>query len=155
MIGFSGPGGGGEDRPATTGPASGARQGIQTSSWLPGAGTTPKQRGAAINSGLTTQRINEEGDGGGTPEDVRNGVWGDSGELGGQRYGDDTVGNDDYSRTLKIKAAQTLFRMSMESGAEVILTRSILLNGLSSYHRHIAVVSDAWVVEWARTFVYL
>ena len=50
--------------------------------------------------------------------------WGDAGEGSGQRSVEG-VGDDDYSQTLKIKAAQALFRMSLEPGGEVRAKRVI------------------------------
>lgn len=45
---------------------------------------------------------------------------GDGGRAGGHGMGD-AVGQDEYSQNLKIKAAQALFRMSLEQGGEVRL----------------------------------
>lgn len=120
MNNVSGPGGvaGGDER---TGPAvlvAGARQGVHTAPGGGGVISTTKQRNNV--GGQAVQRNNENGDGGGASEEGRGGVgWRDGAEGGGQRVTEGGFGNEDYSQTLKIKAAQALFRMSLESGGEV------------------------------------
>lgn len=106
----------GDERHGSPGPAAGARQGVQTAPGGPGGGLPAKQR---VSAGGPTVQRNEDGESGRAVEDARGGGWGDSGESGGQRLSDGSIGDDDYSQMLKIKAAQALFRMSLEPGGEV------------------------------------
>lgn len=96
-----------------------------------GAGGLPTKQKAATNVGLVTQRPNnDDPDELGPNADETRGVsGGDGGGVGGGETGADASGGqrtggavseDDYSQTLKIKAAQALFRMSLEPGGEVI-----------------------------------
>lgn len=116
MAGMGGPGGSGEDRTGTTSPAVAARQGAQTAPGGTGAGSLTKQRTTA--GGMAVQRNSvDDGEGGTNVEESRGGGGGDGGESGGRRLSDGV--GDDHSHTLKIKAAQALFRMSLEPGGEV------------------------------------
>lgn len=103
VSGSGGPVGGGEDRHGLTGgPAAGTRQGVQTA---PG--------GSGIGSGIIKHGRNAAG-----------GAMTDDGEvaLGTEEARierrDSSIGDNDLSQTLKIKAAQALFRMSLEPGGE-------------------------------------
>lgn len=125
-VGGTGGTGGGEECPVPTSPVGGARQGNQAPSGGAGAGSPGKQRSSA--AGATTQKSIDDTDTGGTPGEKRScggggggggGVWGDGGESIGHGAVD-AMGEDDYSHTLKIKAAQALFRMSLEPGGEVM-----------------------------------
>lgn len=111
-----GAGGGGEDRHGNSvpGAASGARQGSVTpTGGSGGVGASTKQRGAGVGG--------EDEDGGRAVEEGRGGRGWRNRESGDQRLMDGgRLGDDDYSKMLKIKAAQALFRMSLEPGGEVI-----------------------------------
>ena len=104
--------GGGEDRHSSVlGPASSTRQGTVTPPGGSGVGAATKQRAGGGGG--------EDDDGGRAAEEARGRGWRNR-ESGDQRLIDGRLGDDDYSEMLKIKAAQALFRMSLEPGGEVI-----------------------------------
>ncbi len=109
LSGYGGATGGGEDRHGLAGgPTSGARQGVQTA---PG--------GAGNNSsGLAKHGRNAFG-GLATADD---GEGGQGAEEAGTEPQDSGIGDNDHSQTLKLKAAQALFRMSLEAGGEASFT---------------------------------
>lgn len=109
LSGYGSATGGGEDRHGLAGgPASGARQGVQTAPG--GTGNS--------SSGLAKHGRNAFG-GLATADD---GEGGQGAEEAGAEAQDSGFGDNDHSQTLKLKAAQALFRMSLEPGGEASLT---------------------------------
>lgn len=129
MASTGGAAGSSEGRPGAPGPAAGTRQGAQTAPGGSGVGLPTKQWVAT--GGLAAPRSNEDGDGGGG-EEARSGGWGDSGEGAGHVVADGGIGDNDYNRTLKTKAAQALFRMSLKPGGEV---RGVIRKAFDMYNR--------------------
>lgn len=113
-VGTGGAAAGGEDRHGPTGgPAAGTR--VQTAPGGSGIGSGPTKHGRRPSGRLA---MTEDGEGGErTEETLGGGGWGDGGEGAGAQDGG--VGDNDHSQILKIKAAQALFRMSLETGEEV------------------------------------
>lgn len=118
LSGSGGTAGGGEDRHGLPGgPAAGARQGAQTAPGGSGAGSGLAKNGKQANP--------DDGDGGESAEETRGGGgWGEGGVGGGHH--DSGMGDNDHSQILKIKAAQALFRMSLEPGGEASWTVLLL-----------------------------
>ena len=111
LSAYGGTTGGGEDRHGLTGgPASGARQGVQTAP------------GGAGNSSSGLAKHSRNAFGGLTTTD--DGEGGQGTEEAGVEPQDSGIGDNDHSQTLKLKAAQALFRMSLEPGGEVRWTRA-------------------------------
>lgn len=104
LSGSGGAAGGDEDRHRlANGLAAGARQGVQTAPGSGvGSGSAKHGRNAAGGLAMTDDR-----EGGLGTEEARIVEPQDSG-----------IGDNDHSQTLKIKAAQALFRMSLEPGGE-------------------------------------
>lgn len=126
VSGSGGAVGGGEDRHGLTGgPAAGARQGAQTAPGGSGAGSGLAKSGRNNASGGLANP--EDGDGGEGTEEARGGLgWGGEGGEGGGGQQDSGIGDNDHSQILKIKAAQALFRMSLEPGGEASWTLLVL-----------------------------
>lgn len=104
LSGSGGAAGGGEDRHGLTGGlATGARQGVQTAPGGSGIGSGPAKHGRNAPGGLA---MADDGEGGQGTEEAR------------IERQDSSIGDNDHSQTLKIKAAQALFRMSLEPGGE-------------------------------------
>lgn len=104
--------GGGEDRHSSVlGPASSTGQSMVTPPGGSGVGAATNQRAGGGGG--------EDDDGGRAAEEARGRGWRNR-ESGDQRLMDGRLGDNDYSEMLKIKAAQALFRMSLEPGGEVI-----------------------------------
>ena len=111
VSGSGGAAGGGDDRHGLTGGlAAGARQGVQTAPGS-GAGSGPAKHGRNATGGLA---MTDDGEGGQSTEEAR------------IERQDSSIMDNDHSQTLKIKAAQALFRMSLEPGGEASLERNIL-----------------------------
>ncbi|CAM9130756.1 unnamed protein product, partial [Ectocarpus fasciculatus] len=125
-AGTSGAAGSGDDRHGPTGGATGgARQGAQTAPGGSGSGPGSTKHGRSGPGGVA---MTDDGEGGeGTEEARGGGGWGDGGE--GSGHHDGVIEDNDHSQTLKIKAAQALFRMSLEPGGEVL---AFLVNGVKT-----------------------
>lgn len=120
LSGSGGAAGGGEDRQGLTGgPVAGARQGVQTAPGGSGAGSGLAKNGRNAPGGLANP---DDEDGREGAEEARGGGGWEGGESGGQH--DNSTGDNDHSQILKIKAAQALFRMSLEHGGEASCTAS-------------------------------
>lgn len=94
----------------------------------PGGGGAPGLPArSSAGAGSTGRRASEDVDAMEIKADESrgNGAGGGATEGDGERAGGhgmrDAVGQDEYSQNLKIKAAQALFRMSLEQGGEVRL----------------------------------
>lgn len=98
VSGSSGAAGGGEDRHGLT-----SGQGVQTAPGGAGIGSGPAKHGRNSPGWLA---ITDDGEGGQGTEEAR------------IERQDSRIMDDDHSQTLKIKAAQALFRMSLEPGGE-------------------------------------
>lgn len=115
-AGTSGAAGSGEDRHGPAGgPMGGARQGAQTAPGGSGSGPGSTKHGRSAPGRVV---MTDDGEGGeGTEENRGGGGWGDGRE--GSGHLDGVIEDNDHSQILKIKAAQALFRMSLEPGGEV------------------------------------
>ena len=127
--GVNGTGGAGDERGGISGAPTGGRQGAQTV--LGGQGIVLTSKQSAPSGGLITQRNSEEDqDGDISLEDAQSSRLRDSGDCAEREV--DDIGDNDYSKTLKLKAAQALFRMSLEHGGEVcdqvIMMRQVFAN---------------------------
>ncbi|CAM9232465.1 unnamed protein product, partial [Ectocarpus sp. 13 AM-2016] len=125
-AGTSGAAGSGEDRHGPAGgPMGGARQGAQTAPGGSGSGPGSTKHGRSAPGGVA---MTDDGEGGeGTEENRGGGGWGDGRE--GSGHHDGVIEDNDHSQILKIKAAQALFRMSLEPGGEVL---AFLVNGVKT-----------------------
>lgn len=113
-AGASGATGAGEDRHGPAGgPTAGTR--VQTAPGGSGLGSGLTKHGRRPSGRLA---MTDDGEGGERTEEALGGSgWGDGAEGTGTQDGG--TGDNDHSQTLKIKAAQALFRMSLETGGEV------------------------------------